>query len=136
MWLSGRKRLTANEVGKQFSHGFESHRLRNDLQESLNDFRVNYHWERGWYEKAGARRREAGSCKFSTENYAWPNPIVSIKNKNHLSGFCLLKIHHNYLRSIKQSIYNKWNTKATSRIKICIIYNIFTINKFPIFYFY
>ncbi len=28
-WLSGRKRLTANEVGSKSSHGFESHRLRN-----------------------------------------------------------------------------------------------------------
>lgn len=29
-WLSGRKRLTANEVGSKSSHGFESHTLRQE----------------------------------------------------------------------------------------------------------
>ncbi len=31
-WLSGRKRLTANEVGSNRPHGFESHRLRKKVK--------------------------------------------------------------------------------------------------------
>ncbi len=87
-WLSGRKRLTANEVGVYTPRGFESHRLRNTKkrQDSFGVF---------WYSgkqlggsKAGAMRefakqgecREAGSRKISVRKFICdripPSPII------------------------------------------------------------
>ena len=50
--------------------GFESSHLRNDSQGLLNAVRAEHHCVRAGNEKAGGRRAEAGSCEFSTENYA------------------------------------------------------------------
>ena len=62
-WLSGRKRLTANEVRCKNLPGFESLRLRNDPRGLLNAVRVEHHCARTGDEKAGdatAPRRGRG----------------------------------------------------------------------------
>jgi hypothetical protein len=52
-WLSGLKRLTANEVRCQNLRGFESLTHRNDPQGLLNAVREDYHCARVRDSKAG-----------------------------------------------------------------------------------
>lgn len=66
-WLSGRKRLTANEVGSKSPPGFESLRLRNDRQGQLGRCPSRMSARDSRDSKAGAQRREAGSCAISAE---------------------------------------------------------------------